>query len=185
MSTSRRDFVRKAGASLLAFQVGGALLMLSPAEARRRKIPHRILTPEQAATLEALADTLVPGAAEQGIAHYVDQQLSSPVEKSMLMIKYLGAPAPYDLFYQQGLDALNNVAQSTFDKPFSALGQEHAESIALLVAKENPEGWAGPPAPFFYFVIRGDAIDVVYGTVEGFERLGIPYMAHIIPPAKW
>jgi len=31
-------------------------------------------------------------------------------------------------------------------------------------------------------MVRSDAVDVVYGTVEGFERLGVPYMPHILPP---
>jgi len=26
---------------------------------------------------------------------------------------------------------------------------------------------------------------VVYGTVEGYESLGIPYMAHIAPERRW
>ena len=28
-------------------------------------------------------------------------------------------------------------------------------------------------------------IDVVYGTVEGFARLGVPYMPHILPERSW
>jgi len=32
---------------------------------------------------------------------------------------------------------------------------------------------------------RADGVDVVYGTVEGFERLGVPYMPHILPTARW
>jgi len=26
---------------------------------------------------------------------------------------------------------------------------------------------------------------VVYGTIEGYESLGIPYMAHIVPEKRW
>jgi hypothetical protein len=37
----------------------------------------------------------------------------------------------------------------------------------------------------FWFVLRSDAVDVVYGTKEGVERLGLPYMAHIEPPSRW
>ena len=36
-----------------------------------------------------------------------------------------------------------------------------------------------------YFVLRNDAVDVFYGTQDGFEALGIPYMAHIEPPSRW
>ncbi len=33
---------------------------------------------------------------------------------------------------------------------------------------------AGPSGAFIYFVMRHDAVDVVYGTMEGYELLGIP-----------
>jgi hypothetical protein len=34
-------------------------------------------------------------------------------------------------------------------------------------------------------VLRSDAVDVVYGTEEGYKDLGIPYMAHIAPLKRW
>jgi hypothetical protein len=34
-------------------------------------------------------------------------------------------------------------------------------------------------------MLRNDAIDVVYGTVEGFARLSVPYMPHILPQRSW
>ena len=46
-------------------------------------------------------------------------------------------------------------------------------------------GWQGPPGGFVYFVLRSDAVDVVFGTVEGYEALGIPYMPHIMPEKRW
>ena len=36
-----------------------------------------------------------------------------------------------------------------------------------------------------YAVLRADAVDVVYGTMEGYEALGIPYMPHIPPEKRW
>ena len=53
------------------------------------------------------------------------------------------------------------------------------------IAGGEIEGWEGPPAGFFYFVLRSDAVDVVYGTKTGFEVLGVPYMAHIEPTSDW
>ena len=47
------------------------------------------------------------------------------------------------------------------------------------------DGWQGPPGAFVYLVTRSDAVDVVYGTMEGYESLGIPYMAHIVPERRW
>ena len=40
-------------------------------------------------------------------------------------------------------------------------------------------------ALFAYTVLRNDAIDVVYGTMEAYAALGVPYMAHIAPTKKW
>jgi hypothetical protein len=34
-------------------------------------------------------------------------------------------------------------------------------------------------------VLRSDAVDVVYGTMEGYASLGIPYMPHIAPTKRW
>ena len=47
------------------------------------------------------------------------------------------------------------------------------------------EGWQGPPGPFIYFLLRHDAVDVAFGTVEGIESLGTPYMPHITPEKRW
>jgi hypothetical protein len=34
-------------------------------------------------------------------------------------------------------------------------------------------------------MMRNDGVDVVYGSVEGFKNLDIPYMPHIMPKATW
>ena len=47
------------------------------------------------------------------------------------------------------------------------------------------EGWQGPAGPFVYLVLRSDAVDVVYGTMDGYAALGIPYMPHIAPSKRW
>ncbi len=80
---------------------------------------------------------------------------------------------------------MNALSQSQHGQTFSELSQDQQSAILGQFAQANPEGWEGPPGPFFYFVLRNDAVDVVYGTKEGMESLGIPYMAHIEPPSKW
>jgi hypothetical protein len=70
-------------------------------------------------------------------------------------------------------------------KPFLELASEQQSAITGRIAQTNPDGWTGPPAPLFYFALRNDALDVVYGTVQGIESLGLPYMAHIQPPSRW
>ena len=47
------------------------------------------------------------------------------------------------------------------------------------------DGWQGPAGAFVYLVTRSDAVDVVYGTMDGYAALGIPYMAHIAPTTRW
>ena len=47
------------------------------------------------------------------------------------------------------------------------------------------EGWQGPAGSFVYLVLRSDAVDVDYGTMEGYASLGIPYMPHIAPTKRW
>ena len=103
----------------------------------------------------------------------------------MLMLKYLGVRPPFTLVYSGGLAALNTVANEQHGAIFSELDGEQCAALVGQMAQANPEGWEGPAAPFFYFVLRNDAIDVVYGTRQGVESLGIPYMAHIEPPSRW
>jgi hypothetical protein len=152
-------------------------------EARARGEALRVLSAREGQTLEALGDTLLPGAAEAGIAHYVDGQLASA--SPLLMLKYVDFPMPYADFYRQGLAALDAVAGAGHDAAFAALAAEQRNDLVREISAATPDGWSGPPAPLFYFVTRNDALDVVYGTEEGFARLEVPYRAHVAPPAKW
>jgi hypothetical protein len=47
------------------------------------------------------------------------------------------------------------------------------------------ESWKGPGAGFVNFLLRTDAVDVVYGTMDGYANLGVPYQAHIAPTRSW
>ena len=49
----------------------------------------------------------------------------------------------------------------------------------------SSSNWKGPPQGAVFGAFRTDGVDVVYGTVEGFERLNVPYMAHIMPKTRW
>ena len=67
-----------------------------------------------------------------------------------------------------------------------ALQTEQATSEVLSAMwSDVQENWEGPPASYMLFVLRADALDVTYGTPEGFEALGIPYMAHFLPEKPW
>ena len=185
MDTQRRQFLQSGGLGLLAFSMGGIDLLLTPQQARAKAVPFRVLTPSEAATLEALGEILLPGARDAGIAYFVDHQLAAEAADCLLLIRYLDVPPPYIDVYRPALAALDAASQAVYEKGFTALADKDAIKLVRTMSETNPEGWQGPPAPLFYFAARSDAVDVVYGTEEGFERLGIPYMAHIRPTAKW
>src|SRR5664279_3876460 len=85
----RRALMKGEALAALAFSVGGSQVLLSQRSARSQNIPFRTLSPEQVETLEALGDTLVPGAKQAGISHFVDQQLSIPHGEALLEARIL------------------------------------------------------------------------------------------------
>ncbi len=180
---SRRELLARMGTGLVAITVDTAFGQLTPARARARGAPLRNLDPAEGRTLEALGEVLLPGAAGAGIAHFVDDQLSR--ENPMLLLKYLDFTAAYTDFYKLGLAGLERVSQAKFRTSFPDLEPEQKMEIVREMSQKDPAAWTGPPAPLFFFVIRNDAVDVLYGTPQGFQKLGIPYMAHILPAQKW
>lgn len=188
MDRSRREFIGKSsagGLGLLTFSIAGCDRETTAADARAKNIPLTLLNAEQGKELDVLGEVLLPGSAAAGLAHYIDHQLASAPADNMLMIKYLGVPAPFPAFYQGGLDATNKASKAMFKKPLVELAEDEARLLVGNLASGQVQGWNGPPAGLFYFVLRADAVDVVYGTRDGFAKLDIPYMAHIEPPTPW
>ena len=71
-------------------------------------------------------------------------------------------------------------SDKTFGRKFAMLAPSDKRDFVNLIRQNKAEGWQGPAGPFVYGVLRSDAVDVVYSTMEGYEALGVPYMAHII-----
>lgn len=176
-----------AGLGVWAFERDGVVEERTASQARAEGFPYRTLVADEVRTLEALGDVLLPGAKEAGVAHFVDHHLSVPAAESLLMIRYMDVPPPYAGFYQAGLAALDTLARARHRQPFARLPAAYATDLAREISTlgPGPTGWRGPPASLFYFVTRSDAVDVVYGTQEGFAKLGVPYMAHLVPDPKW
>lgn len=185
-SSTRRHFLKQGGVGLLAFHVGGCEMELTPQQAEARGAALRVLTAAEATALGTLGDVLLPGSRAAGMAHYIDHQLAAPAASQLLMIRYLNMPPPFAPFYRDGLAALDNAAQAAHTAAFASLGPDEQRELVTAMARDNPPGWGdAPPSALFYFVVRSDALDVSYGTVEGFAQLGIPYRAHIQPPSRW
>lgn len=187
MGTSRREFLRQGAGSAaltLAFSVGGSTLLLTPEEARARQLPWNRLSLAEGRVLEQLAEALVPGSVEAGVSHFVDHQLGVEPDDCMLIAKYFQVPPPYLGFYQGGLAAVSTLAVETLHKSLSKLDAAELEQLIAQLAR--PGAMVGPVnLSLFYLCLRSDAVDVVYGTPKGFERLKVPYMPHILPPEGW
>lgn len=181
----RRRFLKGAGTGVLAFTVGGARVMMTPAAARAQGVPFRLLKAHEAETVEALGEALVPGAAQAGIAHFIDTQVAAPPGEALLQAREFNVRPPFVNFYRAATAAVDRAAQARGGKGFAALGAEERHGLVDAMRQNRIEGWQGPPGGFIYNVLRNDALDVVYGTVEGYERLGVPYMAHIEPERRW
>jgi hypothetical protein len=173
------------GVCLLTFTLSGCEARLTPGQARAAKVPLHTLTTSDVSTVDALGETLLPGSAAAGLAQYLDHQLSGDPAHSMLMIKYLGVPGPFDVFYRGGLRATETAARALFGKAVADLNPQQAGALVTQMSAGHVDGWQGPPSALFYFVLRNDAVDVMYGTQRGFELLGVPYMPHIAPPNRW
>jgi Gluconate 2-dehydrogenase subunit 3 len=181
----RRAFMKGAGLGALAFTVGGTTSMLTAKEARAQNVPFRLLKANEAETIEALGETLVPGARAAGVAHFIDQQLAVPPEQALLQARILNVRPPYANFYRAAIGAVDKASDKIKSKKFAQLSADEQREFVNLMRQNKIEGWQGPAGPFVYTVLRSDAVDVVYGTMEGYEALGVPYMPHIAPERRW
>ena len=183
MALTRRQFTRAVGFGTFAFLVSNERKFLTPAQAFEQRSAFEVLNGSEVGTLEALAEVLLPGSREAGVAHFVDNQLAASDHDALLMIRYFAIPKPFRDFYHGGLAAVNAATRAQFGGDFASLEPRQQERLVTDMSQDAIPGWSGPPQSFWYFIVRNDAIDVVYGSIKGFEALGIPYMPHILPPA--
>ena len=181
----RRVFLKGASMGLLAFTVGGAEILMTPGEARARAVPFRTLKAEEAETLEALGETLLPGAREAGVAHFIDQQVSVPPGEALLEARIVNVKPPYLDFYRAATGAVDKASMANSGRRFVALSAKEQHDFVDLMRQNKLEGWQGPAQGLVYFVLRSDGSDVVFGTMDGYAELGVPYQPHIAPELKW
>src|SRR5499426_3169799 len=147
----RRAFMKGAAIGALAFTVGGAEVLLTPRAARAQGVPLRTLTAAQAATLDALGETLVPGARQAGISHFIDQQISIPPEEALLEARILNVRPPYANFYRAALGAVDRASQSLYGgRSFAQLTEAEQRDFVGNMRQNKIEGWQGPSGGFVY-----------------------------------
>ena len=182
----RRDLIKGAATGVLAFTIGGVEVMLTAREARAQNVPFRLLKVNEAETIEALGETLVPGARAAGVAHFIDQQLSVPPGEALLEARILNVRPPYANFYRAAIGAVDTASKAlNSGRGFAQLNPSEQHDFVDGLRQNKLQSWQGPNGALVYMVLRSDAVDVVYGTMEGYEALGIPYMPHIAPERRW
>ena len=182
----RRAFMKGAAIGALAFSIGGAEVLLTPRQARAQHVPLRTLTADEAVTLEAMGEALVPGAKDAGVSNFVDQQISIPAEEALLEARIMNVRPPYANFYRAALGAIEGVSQAKYaGRGFARLSDAERRDFIDLMRQNKLENWKGPDAGFVYFLLRSDAVDVVYGTMDGYAHLGVPYRPLIAPTRSW
>lgn len=188
MTMDRRGFVKRAigGATLqLAFEFSGGVFLLTPKQARAQEVTLGQLSSGEAAALEHLAEGLVPEAVESGVIHFIDHQLGASPDDCMLIAKYFQVKPPYQQFYLNGIKACESLANRRFKTNVVGLSPEQLVEFLQVIGNPKTPPESGYPLSLFYLCLRSDAVDVVYGTPEGFKKLNVPYMAHIMPPEEW
>src|ERR1700739_770173 len=111
-SIERRDFLKGSATGVFAFTVGGVDVLLSAHEAHAQNVPFRLLKANEAETIEALGETLVPGARTAGVAHFIDQQLSVPPGEALLEARILNVRPPYANFYRAAISAVDTASKA-------------------------------------------------------------------------
>src|SRR6266568_5908726 len=137
----RRDFMKGAATGALAFTVGGATVLLTAREARAQGVPFRLLKADEAETIEALGETLVPGARAAGIAHFIDHQVSVPPEDALLEARILNVRPPYANFYRAALGAVDRASQALNNgRAFAELTQAEQRGLVDNMRQNKIEG---------------------------------------------
>src|ERR1700752_1228437 len=116
----RRVFLKGASMGMLPFTVGGAEILMLPGEARARAVPFRLLSGEEAETLEALGEALVPGARAAGVAHFIDQQISVPPGEALLEARIVNIKPPFVNFYRAAIGGIEKASTARSGKRFAA-----------------------------------------------------------------
>ena len=181
----RRVFLKGAGMGMLAFTVGGASVLMTPGQARAQGVPFRLLNAKEAETIEALGETLVPEARQAGVAHFIDQQVSVTPGEALLEARQLNVKPPFVNFYRAAIGSVDKASEARSGRRFAALPTTDQRDFVDLMRQNKIEGWQGSAGGFVYLVLRSDAVDVVYGTMDGYQSLGVAYMPHIAPEKRW
>ncbi len=168
----RRKFIQAAA---------GAAVASSLASCQGRKTPWRFFTDDEARTVEAICDRIVPpdedpGAAQAGAAVYIDRQLLGPFRD-------------HRATYRKGLAGVDQSSAALFGKRFVELSA--VEKDKVLTACEGGEApgetWKALPSKDFFKLIVDHTMQGYYGDPRhGGNRDGVSWKMLDLPnpPAR-
>ncbi len=143
--------------------------------------PWRYLSEDEARTLEALVDRIIPadhdpGAAWAGVANFIDLQLAGPYRHLQKT-------------YRLGLAGLNESSLAMFDSRFTALAPKQQDGLLRAMEKGQAPGttWKQLPASQFFDLAVNHTMQGFYGDPRhggnrervSWKMLRLPY-----PPVR-
>ena len=139
---------------------------------------------DQAATIAAFAERLMPGAPgkpgarEAGVLNYIDLALA-------------GAYADLQDFYRRGLAQLDQYCRKTYNEPFVRLSAARQDEVITALEEGKATGFEWPTAQALFNTLRthtmeGMFADPVYGgnkNFAGWLLVGFPGAQAVFTPA--
>ncbi len=157
----------------------------APAHLHSNVYPHgAFFNPEDAATLAAFTERVMPGAQgkpgarDAGVLNYIDLALA-------------GAYADLQDFYRRGLAQLDGYCRKTYNEAFRRLDAAQQDEVITALEEGKATGFTWPAAEEFFNTIRthtmeGMFADPLYGgnkDFAGWRLVGFPGAQAIFTPA--
>ncbi len=172
-SLSRRDFIKLAAAAAVASGASSC--------SKVRTTPWRFLSVDEARTLAAVCDRLIPPDADPGadwarVVNFMDMQLC-------------GAYRELRATYREGIRCLERASRAQSGKRFAELTADRQDALLTVVERgENPGGAWDKVAPGEFFAV------VLDHTMQGFygdprhggnrERISWKMVGLAYPPVR-
>ena len=152
-------------------------------------VPDDVVVLHPAEELDSFRETESGNQIDQRLALGARQAFGGGVEVGLVLVEDArdepAAAARQAHLLGAAIGGVDKASMARGGKRFAALSASEQHDFIDLLRQNKIDGWQGPPAGLTYFVLRSDAVDVVYGTMEGYESLGVPYLAHIAPDKRW
>ena len=151
MNINRRKFIQ-------SLSLASGSLLLFPACGGSQKSLWRFLSEDEALTIIAIAEQIIPadqhpGATDAGVVNFIDKQLA-------------GFYSNFQDSYRNGLAALQLYCNKNHGQPFEKLAWERQTEVLKWMEKNSIEGeyWKQIPASRFFRMIRDHSMQGFYGS---------------------